>query len=66
MLQATVALAQGGHQEHIALHRRRPAKEIDVMLADALHVAGQPRQVGAVTTGDYNLMGYARRPEAYA
>ena len=75
MLEATVAFPDGGHEEHVAIHRRRCAEQAYVRLADALQIAAQAIHVGAVALYQWFLkldiirpmiFGTVRRPALIA
>ncbi len=63
VLQPAVAVGDQGH-EQITVHRRRLAEQLDMVLADRLQVAAQPRHVGPVAAAEHHVVGHAAGFEA--
>src|SRR5882672_5076894 len=64
MFESPVALAHCRDEEYKTLHRRGFVEETDVLLAQALQIAAQPRQVGAVAARDDDIVRHAARAKA--
>src|SRR5258705_6380231 len=59
-----VALAHCRDEKYKTLHRRGLAEETDVLLAQALQIAAQPRRVGTVAARDDDIVRNAARSKA--
>jgi hypothetical protein len=66
VLESAVAVADGGDQEDIALHRSRFAEEADLPFADALQVGGEARQIAVVAAADGDFVRHAAGLESHA
>ena len=58
VLEPAVTVGNQSH-EQIPVHRRRLTEQLDVVLADRLQVAAQPRHVGPVAAAEHHVVGHA-------